>query len=499
MSIKEKFPNIKSLPSTLSAVNAAANAVNAAATAVGRVATGSYTSNERFEETCIGPIEKKSMEYQGPLRNPIIVVHGFLGANLVNARTGVNVWGEFKGQDVLNLSEERMRSLALPMRPGVGLNDLSDDVLPDGLLDTVKVKFFNFTYKQQAYVNLMNILKEGGYHPEGAPPEGGKNYATLFGFAYDWRRDLQWNAAKLHAFILEKREYMRDQYEIMYGIKDYDVRFDLMAHSMGGLVSRYFLMYGTADLPPDNVEPVVTWAGAEHVNRVFLLGTPNAGYVDTLLELRNGTEIPPCPAALLGTWPAYYQMLPVPSRRSVVYSDAPEKALDLFDIDVWRKMKWGLADPNQADTLAMLMPDVASKSERFETAVEHLDKCLKRAKRFIEVMGVKAVPPENLGMYLVLGNAVKTTRRLLANPSTGALKILDYAPGDGKVTKSSALFDERDGQTWTPFFHGPIKWDNIIQLRAAHMGITVDPAFKDNILFFLTTLPNYSRQFHQAR
>jgi hypothetical protein len=29
----------------------------------------------------------------------------------------------------------------------------------------------------------------------------------------------------------------------------------------------------------------------------------------------------------------------------------------------------------------------------------------------------------------------------------------------------------------------------MIQLRAAHMGITTDPAFKDNILFLLNAVP----------
>ena len=53
------------------------------------------------------------------------------------------------------------------------------------------------------------------------------------------------------------------------------------------------------------------------------------------------------------------------------------------------------------------------------------------------------------------------------------------------------MFDEREGaKTWVPFFYGPIAWNSIIQLRAAHMGITTAPTFKDNILFLLSDVPS---------
>ncbi len=38
--------------------------------------------------------------------------------------------------------------------------------------------------------------------------------------------------------ILKQRKYLQKEYEKLYGIKDYDVQFDIVAHSMGGLLSR---------------------------------------------------------------------------------------------------------------------------------------------------------------------------------------------------------------------------------------------------------------------
>ena len=455
----------------------------------GCAATGSYTSNEKFDEAKIGPIGEKNISYEGVFRNPIIIVHGFLGANLIDKKTGRNVWGKFSGIDGIYLSDEELRSLAVPMELGEPLKDLNDDTVPDGMLNTVSVKLMGITFKENAYINLVKILQDGGFQPEGFPMASGRNYNTLFQFAYDWRRDLQWNAEKLDKFIKKKREYLQEQYRVMYGIKNYDVQFDLIGHSMGGLLSRYYMRYGTADLPPEGVKPKPTWYGSKYVDRVIILGTPNAGYLDTILEMRKGTEIPPFPPALLGTWPTYYQMMPAPSRKSVVYAD-DKQPIDMFDVSNWLKFKWGLADPKQDETLERLLPNVASAAERRKIAIDHLTKCLKRAKRFIEVMSVKSKPPPDVKLYLVMGNAVDTTRRAFVDRKTGEITKVEYAPGDGKVTVSSALYDERAGQQWRPFFSSPIAWRGMIQLRAAHMGITTDPAFKDNILFLLTAVPS---------
>ena len=468
----------------------------AALAAAGCSATGSYTSNEKFSEAVIDPIEKQQRAYQGPYRNPIIIVHGFLGGRLKDAKTGENVWGNFSGWDAFSVSTHKLRELAIPMEMGKPLNELKDNVVPAGMLDRVKVRIMGFTVERNAYLNLINVLQDGGFQPEGFPMKDGRTYNTLFAFSYDWRRDLQWNATKLHEFIMKKRKYIQEKYEALYGLKNYNVQFDLVGHSMGGLISRYYLRYGTADLPPKGAKPNITWAGAKYIDRVVILGTPNAGYLDTLLEMQKGTDIPPFPPALLGTWPTYYQMMPVLSRKSVVYADNPEKTVDIFDINVWMKMKWGLLDPKQDATLKELLPNAKTVADRRKIALDHLKKCLDRAKRFVDAMAVPATPPDDVMLYLVLGNAVKTTRRAKVDPKTGKLTVTEYSAGDGKVTKSSALFDERAGGVWTPQFRSPIKWRGIIQLRAAHMGITTDPAFKDNILFLLNARATASQKKH---
>lgn len=453
---------------------------------------GSYTSNEKFGSSIIGPLQEKAIAYQGIYRNPVIIVHGFLGSNMMDKKSGKNIWGEFSGMDGFSLPDWKMRALALPMVRHKPLKDIIDNTVPSGALNTVKVKILGMTFTENAYLNLVNALNEGGFQLEGRPLDPGKNFYNLFQFSYDWRRDLQESASKLHEYIQQKRKYIQKEYEALYGIKNFDVHFDLIGHSMGGLVSRYYLRYGTADLPEENEAPNVTWAGAKYVDRMIILGTPSAGYLDTLLEMQKGREMPPFPPALISTWLTYYQMMPDASTKSVVYENDPDKAVDIYDFQTWIRMKWGLANPKQEEVFKVLMPNIQDKTKRRLIAFDHLKKCLKRARKFKRTMNIRAEHPPTLKMYLVLGNAVRTTRRARVNPKTGGLTVTDddYGPGDGKVLSSSAMYDERAGQkTWLPFFYSPIDWDSIIQLRAAHMGITTDPAFKDNILFLLNSMP----------
>ena len=463
---------------------------------------GSYTSNEKFGSSIIGPLQKKAIDYQGIYKNPVIIVHGFLGSNMVDKKTGENIWGEFSGMDSLSLPDWKMRALALPMVRHKPLKDIVDDTIPSGTLNTVKVKILGMTFTENAYLNLVNALNEGGFQLEGRPLDPGKNFYNLFQFSYDWRRDLQESASKLHEYIQKKRKYIQKQYKALYGIENFDVHFDLIGHSMGGLVSRYYLRYGAAELPEENETPQVTWAGAKFVDRLIILGTPSAGYLDTILEMQKGRDMPPFPPALVSTWLTYYQMMPDASTKSVVYENNESKAVDIYDFQTWIRMKWGLANPKQEEVFKVLMPDVQDKTERRLIAFDHLKKCLKRARKFKRTMNIRAKHPSTLKMYLVLGNAVKTTRRATANPKTGELKVVEYGPGDGKVLASSAMYDERAGQkVWLPFFYSPIDWDSIIQLRAAHMGITTDPAFKDNILFLLNSSPGnkYKNLIEQYR
>ena len=449
--------------------------------------TGSYTSLETTDKIFYGDISKRAMLYEGPKRNPVILIHGFLGASLVNRENGENIWGNFDIKDSVSQSPEKMHELAHPMELNSPLQKLQDNIFADKILEEVKITLMGLPIHLPAYKELVEILIKGGFQPSHHRMKKHKNFHSLFSFAYDWRKDLQQSAAQLHEFILEKRQYIQQKYEELYGLKNYNVQFDIIAHSMGGLITRYYLRYGNKDMPQDGSLPTITWAGSEHVDRAIIVGTPNAGYLDTFLELLHGDTVQPYPPTVLGTLPSYYQMLPAPSMKQILYKGRAKKPVDVFDPELWIKMDWGLVRKEADFNLKKILPGVNSQEERRKIAIDHLTKCLKRAQQFISAMGKKASLPEDLKLYLVCGNGIKTTHRAKVDQRTGAVEISDYAPGDGKVLSTSAIWDERAGaKSEEHFMNSPIDWTSLLFLRAAHMGITKAHSFEDNLLFLLT-------------
>src|SRR5262249_52970867 len=153
-----------------------------------------------------------------------------------------------------------------------------------------------------------------------------------------------------------------------HGIDRPDLKFDIVAHSMGGLLTRYYLRYGAADLPDDGSLPPLTWAGARYVERAILVGTPNAGSAEALIQLVEGRRfapiLPRSRAAVLGTMPAISQLLPRTRHAAVVAGTGPDSPpVDVFDPAVWARFGWGLAAQDDP-TLAWLLPDVSDPAVR---------------------------------------------------------------------------------------------------------------------------------------
>ncbi len=451
--------------------------------------TGCAARAPRLDE-----LYSRSAAYHDAYTNPVIVIPGILGSRLVDSESGRTAWGAWTGQYANPSKTDGLRLLALPMEMGTPLRALTDDVVPDGVLDRLRISFFGLPIELNAYANILGILGVGGFRDELLGQKGvvdyGKDHFTCFQFAYDWRRDIVENAQLLDAYIEEKRAYVRREILKRYGVDNDDIKFDIVAHSMGGLVARYYLRYGSADLPEDGSAATVTWAGAEHVDRVILVGTPNAGSAKSLDQLVAGAQLstilPTYPPAQLGTMPASYQLMPRTRHFAVTYADAePGEALDIYDPAVWYRNGWGLASPDQDRVLKKLLPTVSSASRRREIALDHLGKCLDRARNLNAALDRPASPPDHLRLNLFAGDARPTLARIEVDKQTGALTPAGVAPGDGTVIRTSAVMDERVGKDWTPGLPSPIDWDDVTFLFTDHLGMTKDPVFQDNVLFLL--------------
>ena len=412
----------------------------------------------------------------GFVRQPIIVVPGFQGSTLLDTETERRVWGAFAGDYARPDQPEGMRLIALPMQPGVPFDRLRDSVVADGLLTGFRFKLLRLLpVHADGYNHLIDALEADGYRFEppgatsGTGPASSRCY-DAFVFTYDWRRDNAENARRLFAFVSTKRA----QLQRLGCYAGEDERFDLVAHSMGGLVARYFLRYGAAPLSEEGPLPAVTWAGAAYVRNAVLIAPPNAGSLRIFKALTEGRAYLPgvgrFEPAMLGTLPALYQLLPrAGGGRVVLSTDTSATAGDLLEPATWERWGWSLADPSQAAVLRALLPGAISDAARRRIALDHLTKCLRRARRFAEALDVPAEPPGSLSVHLVVGDTRATDAVAAWDVRAHRLRVIERRQGDSCVLSASALTRPAPSTSSPP--------PSVALVTGKHMSMTRQPDF----------------------
>ena len=453
-------------------------------------------------------------------RNPVIVIHGILGARLEERATKKTVWGAFTSEATDPATRSGAVALAVPFADleAKAMPDLSvANVFATGPLETIQLSFLFAVINVGIYADILKTLGVGGYRDPVAGDASAPAYAldhfTCFTFFYDWRRDCVSNAIAFGAYLdtvrvrvarsaerrihelredgspaalseaLATEQWLADGY-----------RFDVVAHSMGGLLARYYLRYGANPLPLDGSPATVTWAGAEDIDRLVLVGTPNLGSMDALQNMLCGFSpggflLPKFHPAILGTMPSIYQLLPR-GEDLIVDHDFEPLDVDLFDVDTWDENRWGLLSAESDQYLRWFLPDVQDASERRKRARAVVANNLERARRFhrsldepatgcpidVRLFAAGSEPTLERAQLLARGD------RLLANFSAGEL----WEPGDATVTRRSAIADLRTPndvqQTW---LRSSVDWASVTFLPDDPIGLTRNPIFADNLLFYL--------------
>jgi hypothetical protein len=185
--------------------------------------------------------------------------------------------------------------------------------------------------------------------------------------------------------------------------------------------------------------------------------------------------------------PSLYEILPR-GRHHPLKNANGEPVTDLFDPELWKSQQWGLADPRQEPVLKRLLPNIGNPEQRRVIALDHQAKALRRARQFTAALDVPAKPPDTLKLFLIAGDAKKTKKTAQIHPE-GGIKIVKTGPGDGTVLRSSALMDERMANNLHRRLISPIRWNHVLFIFSDHLGLTKDPAFTDNVLYFLLESP----------
>ncbi len=453
-------------------------------------------------------------------RRPLITVPGTLGSRLRDRETGRVVWGG--GSRGLSADPEdpvEAALIALPILPeDVPLSALRDGVEPFGLVETVTPEVLGIPLDVDVYAGALQTLSAGGFRSETRSaievldPRGDgsqrravtpADYEALsnerpvaaFHFDYDWRRDIPTIAREFHEFvILRKRQVaaIRSIYERRTVSPD-EVSFDLLAHSMGGLVTRYYLMHGPVDLPEDGSLPPVTWEGARHFQRVVIVATPNAGSILAAENLINGKSLGPLqpfyPPGLLATHASPWQLFPRARHNRLRLGNRDGPPLNPLDPALWEKHRWGLLDPGSAELLELLLPEVEDAEERRRLAAVHQARLMRRAAQFHAAMDRWAPTPPGFETFLVVGGGFATPAAATVDPDTGSFQLTEREEGDGVVLRASVLLDERQGSDRRTGLETPLRFDQTLFLPDEHVELTKNPVFGDNLLFWLLEQP----------
>ena len=266
-------------------------------------------------------------------KEPVIIIPGLTGSELVNQRTGEVVW--FK------VGRSKTDNLRLPISPNIALN--RDSLVPGDIIRKVKVPLLP---DLDVYSGLIDALKSrDGYHEENwtnPTPMGAEN--AIYVFPYDWRRDNVENAR----LLIRKIEALKRK------LRRPKLKFNIIAHSMGGIIARYAAMYGDADLPSGNKKAVPTWAGARNIDKIILMGTPNEGSALSLESLVAGLAIGGLKVNIpfvqnlsrfdVLTIPSAFQLLPAPGTLKVFDESLKPIQVDLYDPAVWTRYDWDPID-----------------------------------------------------------------------------------------------------------------------------------------------------------
>jgi pimeloyl-ACP methyl ester carboxylesterase len=192
-------------------------------------------------------------------RDAVIVIPGIMGSELVDTEAGDVLWG-LSPRSYLRFwttkgSLERLQVTDQEREGRTGR------IRATGLLrfPAASPIFGGF----EPYTRLVRAIRRSLIHPD-----------ALFEFAYDWRLPVAFNAARLSDAV---EAHLRRWQLHHLGSKDASVV--LVAHSMGGLVARYF---------------TETLGGNSTVRKTVTLGTPFFGAVKAayLLNAGRGSPVP---------------------------------------------------------------------------------------------------------------------------------------------------------------------------------------------------------------
>jgi pimeloyl-ACP methyl ester carboxylesterase len=308
------------------------------------------------------------------IQRPLILVPGLLGSRLCrpdpkDPKKTELVWGTLT---------------ALRQFPSIRLSHAQGAIDPIRPCGIVREIVYLGLYSQDVYTPIIRHLEATGYRENN----------TLFLFSYDWRRSVFDNARALEQFVRDKVP---------------DGKVDILAHSMGALVARAYVVDGE---------------GGERVARLFSAGAPFQGSVKVFQTVEKGWG--PLNLVMGGldgfrrtmlSFPSIFELMP---RYRDCCDNGDSTAFNPATAAMWTGLHWDGVDTKT-------MPD--------------LDKTFVRIKK-LEAL-VATPMPKGVEDVLLVGVDQRTPQRagFRNGGSASVLQLQHTWAGDGTVTRDSAVIE----------------------------------------------------------
>lgn len=373
-------------------------------------------------------------------RHVLLFIPGYYGTALRDVRTQRRVF--------ITAKETLFGKKSISLSPAELLTPDAPELEVDGILKQVRV--IPGIYKVDVYEKFLKKLASNAS-------------VKIVEFPYDWRQDLVHTAHRLHETIVSLRAR---------GVRTISIA----AHSMGGLITTYYLAYGNQELDGARLD----WRGAKEVDRIVYFGVPFQGVFAIFRNMNRGVcfsgNCNLLPAETVASFPASYQLMNMRHAEQVDRSGT-SRSLDLSDLDLWKSHQIGLFGGN-------VPLNIMRKREEFTKTQ------LDRAKVFSKAMDLESPTqaiPKTLASLNVVGVGRKTLRSAYLdgnnfifdqdNPKKHGLPIARIqADGDGTVTSLSAQVPEAMLPSTTT-----------IQTNYDHGEVFLDPKVLSQVRNFLKT------------
>lgn len=410
-----------------------------------------------------------------PKLHPLIFIPGLFGSSLVG-ENGEIIWGEKRSIFKKSLNE----ALTLPVSSKD--NSLKKENMLHPYRLAGSLQWIRNVYEVRNEDNLIKSLQDFGGYRVGDINNPSKE-DNFYYFSYDWRLDIVENAK-----ILQQRI---DAIKGAWG--DPSLKIDIIGHSMGGLLARYYAKYGKNDfldlywLPPPNFE------GAKNINKLVIVATPHMGSAVIIGFLHYGLPMwhlrPRIHPETMLTWPSIYQLLPSQWSRVFLNENLEEiEDFDIYNIKSWEKYNLSIFGQRMQTRIGKHYGELAG--QRINQLKPFMTNMLHRAKQFhkaIEDGGdIKTYPIPVFGFG---GDCLLTPEYVVIN-NNGALELDKNnlnTPGDGNVSRNSFLGLESRILTKSEDHRSHVYFKSTMLTCETHSTLTENSIFYDNILQTLLT------------